>query len=693
MQLIKNNPYRQLGLLVGATAKQENNHKTKINQYLDAEHEVPAQYIEFGFSYLGEIERTTQSISLAMANLTLGEDRISSALFWFWNGNPITDEAAFDALRDGDIETAYQIWDKLITETNEEGKRYWKPISLKNFSAYHNCSLINFLKADGNLQNAVIGKLYFLQSDLIDNFISTIVDGTHKTTSKELQLVFLNQLHSEIEKNKTISFEKFIKILNTHDFLAKQDFLKVILGKPLNQIEQKIEIAKNARKVNKTNAAKAGQELFESTSNDLIQLKSIIGSNDIKYTSIADKVANEILQCSIDYFNEEQEQDSNVDFIGTAMKLAQLADKLAIGSLTKDRIKDSIETLEDMKDREVSRAIDFLESVKEAYETNDRQIRAEVRNIERTDTLIIAGYKSINWSAVEDNIKNSIDWQKVNELLVEILSDKNLKKIKESDDAEQKKTFLELINWIKDNSLRSSTISAIIDKYKKIPPKLPFKILSSDITNTDKDSNPLPITNPLYKKHTRYVGMKINVECYENKTITIYKKYIGTNGKLSFNDKVSPKGFTNSTLATIYTNTKVIDLSGWGNSNSCTYEIGKHRIELYVDEFMIHSKEFIVDLAPSEKLEIELKKAEDKLKEIKNNHYFKSELESANSEMNVIQEFKLFRSRSTKQMQISEQQRKIASIQEKAISEKERLIEQQNKIIFKIKSDIQNAEY
>ena len=34
---------------------------------------------------------------------------------------------------------------------------------------------------------------------------------------------------------------------------------------------------------------------------------------------------------------------------------------------------------------------------------------------------------------------------------------------------------------------------------------------------------------------------------------------------------------------------KVIDLSGWGNSDSCTFEIGKHRIELYVDEYLIHT--------------------------------------------------------------------------------------------------------
>ncbi|MBK6977137.1 MAG: hypothetical protein IPH28_08595 [Cytophagaceae bacterium] len=54
--------------------------------------------------------------------------------------------------------------------------------------------------------------------------------------------------------------------------------------------------------------------------------------------------------------------------------------------------------------------------------------------------------------------------------------------------------------------------------------------------------------------------------------------------------------------------TKSIDFLGWGNKDKCTYDIGVHRIEVYVDEYLIQSKEFTVDLAPSEKLEIELKR-------------------------------------------------------------------------------------
>ncbi len=45
-------------------------------------------------------------------------------------------------------------------------------------------------------------------------------------------------------------------------------------------------------------------------------------------------------------------------------KLTKLADSIAVGKLTKDRAKDSLATLADMKDREVNQAIAILNSIK-----------------------------------------------------------------------------------------------------------------------------------------------------------------------------------------------------------------------------------------------------------------------------------------------------------------------------------------
>ncbi|MBL0235678.1 MAG: hypothetical protein IPQ02_03420 [Saprospiraceae bacterium] len=305
--------------------------------------------------------------------------------------------------------------------------------------------------------------------------------------------------------------------------------------------------------------------------------------------------------------------------------------------------------------------------------------------MEQTDILIKMGHKTINWDAVEDNIKNSIKWTGVNDLLDEILSDKSLNKIKQSNKIELKKEFIELANWTKEHSLKKSTITTILEKYKRIPPNLPFKILSSEITNTDN--------KPLYTKFIRYVGVKLKLEVTENKTVELYIKYINPTGSLKRNAKISPNGYSRSQIEKLTTLTKEINFSGWGNADECTYDIGKHRIEIYVDEYLIHTKEFVVDIAPSEKIEKQLREAEAKLKEFKQKVYLQSEINSAKNELIEINKFQLFRGSSEKQRQITNQQNKINELQKRSEKEKSNDIKNQEVKIEKLKSELLEAKY
>lgn len=454
MNLIKNNPYRTVGLLVGATAKEQTKQISRLKKYIEAEQDPQD---DFSFPALGEFHRTIDSVEEAASKLNLDNDKINAALFWFWNGNPITDEAAFENLKSGDIEAAYEIWDKLITKTDEEGKRFWKPVTEKNYSAFHNCSVLNIIRSNGNLHNAIVASLYFLESDLVNKFVSSVADETHKTSKKELQLIFLNQLHSDLEANKKASLPKFLEILNKQEFVAKQDFMKGFVQKPIEQIEHKIETAKNKRKASKADGAKAGQELYTGTASDLTQLKSIVGATDLKYTSISDKVANEILQCSIDYFNDSQEKDSSSDYAETAMKLAKQADSLAIGKLTKDRVKDSIETLAEMKDRELSEAIAVLQSIKAAYEEACRQIDKQVDELQYETFGGFGGSQplripkpnvSINWSKVEEMKRNCLAWDKVTEVIREAIPSQNVDRIKRASNTTKVSEYKSLVNFL-----------------------------------------------------------------------------------------------------------------------------------------------------------------------------------------------------------------------------------------------------
>ena len=107
MKLIKTNPYRTIGLLVGAKAAEQARQINRLKMYLEAEQEPQG---DFSFPILGKINRTVDSVTEASSKLNLDTDRLNAALFWFYKGNPITDEPAFDALKDSDFQTAIDIW-------------------------------------------------------------------------------------------------------------------------------------------------------------------------------------------------------------------------------------------------------------------------------------------------------------------------------------------------------------------------------------------------------------------------------------------------------------------------------------------------------------------------------------------------------------------------------------------------------
>ncbi|MEZ4986233.1 MAG: hypothetical protein R2795_14535 [Saprospiraceae bacterium] len=95
---------------------------------------------------------------------------------------------------------------------------------------------------------------------------------------------------------------------------------------PLHKIESQIETCKKKRKANKGNAYEFGLKLYTNTKDDLILLKSILSTNDLKYKALADQLANEIMQCGIDYFNESQENNSRDNYLESSQKLTKLAD-------------------------------------------------------------------------------------------------------------------------------------------------------------------------------------------------------------------------------------------------------------------------------------------------------------------------------------------------------------------------------
>ncbi len=347
MTPILKNPYRVIGVLAGSSAKEELNKTKRLKMFLEADQEPDEDY---SFPALGQLERTPGIVDTAKARLNLNNDRVNAALFWFYNGRAITDEPAFDALKDSNEWQAVEIWSKLTSTTD---------VSPRNCSAFHNLSNIKLSKAFTGavdidlLEEGLALKLKFLDSDYYEDFIKIIADETYKTSKEELQKLFLRQVQEEIDRSGKLTSLKYLEIINKLTFSAKEAYLKEVVQKPIETIEKKIEETRARRKKSSTLGITLGKELFLHTQPVLQLIKNILGNSDIKYISISDKVSDEILQCGIDYFKTNQ--NSNIDPGNDTADLFRKAKSLAIGNIAKQRCQENIDNLQDWIDEKPER--------------------------------------------------------------------------------------------------------------------------------------------------------------------------------------------------------------------------------------------------------------------------------------------------------------------------------------------------
>lgn len=350
MKAVLDNPYRIVGLLVGASAKEQDRQIKRLKQYIEAEQDLSHED-DYSFPYLGDLTRTSESVDNAAAKLHLDSDKLSAALFWFYSGNPITDEPALDALKDSRTLLAASIWLKK-TASGE--------VTEKNCSAFQNLSTLLLCQSLQNnqlnetvLEQGIRMKLQFLDSDFVGKLKFKATDETFKVTRREIQLAFLNTLYQELEQENKITYIQWIDILSKQKFSAKEFYLNNFIQRPIEQIEKTIESVETERKANKSNTNKIGNELYLSVENELKQVQSVLGTNHIKYTSVADKVAEEMLLCGMDYFSLYR--DTETDPSDISMDLFTKANNIAIGSVAKQKCQENIESLQKWIDDKLER--------------------------------------------------------------------------------------------------------------------------------------------------------------------------------------------------------------------------------------------------------------------------------------------------------------------------------------------------
>ena len=310
MEIITQNPYRQIGVYANSPKKDQLANENKLKALLKVGKQVPFPLDLEGF--LSPIQRTSESVADAQAKLTLPKDQMHYAQFWFVNVTPL-DKVAFNKLTSGDMDGAIEIWGRQNNASSLQNRIVCKLI-VKDYGA-----AISFAE-----------KLY---SQYKQPFVTAILGDTALVSTDTLAYDFLDTLSGEVGLNTILP-----SVTNAE---WKSHLSSKAIDPLIAQLQSAVETAKAARGKGPDARRKAGEKLMMETKPLIKQLKTLLPTSDIRCQTIIDKVGIEILQCGIDYYNDSEDTDK----VHKAMQLQSYALSIVVGEMAKERCNENVDIL------------------------------------------------------------------------------------------------------------------------------------------------------------------------------------------------------------------------------------------------------------------------------------------------------------------------------------------------------------
>ena len=218
-------------------------------------------------------------------------------------------------------------------------------VSSKNFSNIKNLSVLflsltangGTLEQDYLLKGVALANKCFSEEHIEE--YSKLVAGDRYVYDADKALRFyissvIDSLKQYLDKPAGISTGKLIRTFSDYPVEAKQYINSRFLAKPIQNIEKEIESALAARRSSPSSAVEAGKSLVEVTKSDFEFLKEVLGTSNYQYQSIADKLANEVIQCGVDYFNATKNDEAG-------LSLYQYGCLIAASSATRQRANEN----------------------------------------------------------------------------------------------------------------------------------------------------------------------------------------------------------------------------------------------------------------------------------------------------------------------------------------------------------------
>lgn len=357
MEIIKLNPFRVLGLPIEATEKEILKQKSKIQAYLNVGKPIDG---EFDFPLLGQISRDQESLNHAISQLEMNADKVRYALFWVSGKSPDA-KVVFEHLKLGDKVKAMSIMERMTVNRAITSQTLIAAFNLSTLLIYDSLSEVSIDYA--KLGEGLSLKIKVIRSEHFDGLLKSVV-GENSVFSREklveiTLITVCDELLSRIKSPQSFDLKNIESVYLNLDHSDQQILKKNLSKEFINSIEHEIERARQGRESEAKSAISLAGKLVEATTRDVERLQSILGVDDYRFSDLSDKLAVELLQCGIDYFNEFRE--TATDPSGEVLKLFQIAQSYALGSISIDRINENIEGIKewisDKPEREKNRKI------------------------------------------------------------------------------------------------------------------------------------------------------------------------------------------------------------------------------------------------------------------------------------------------------------------------------------------------
>ena len=307
---------------------------------------------------------------------SLPKDRVAAGLFWFMSITKF-DEIALNHLRNGDKDSAISILRKKPT-----------------VSACINIAIINLLEEKWG--TALYYYTYLLNSEeRRQELLALLTENIGNVTEKEIVSIFVDNL---LLYNTTINWMDFLlqheveiqgEIKPIGNFYLTSNvyeiFKKRITTNTLKDIEQCLNTAFSVKKEDPKANINAARTLETKSKILLRSLRACMGKDNKKYITLSDKIANQILNNCIDYYNYEKNDPNRAREI---VALLRYAFRTAEGQLVKDRCKKNLDIIkeecESLLPSEIEVENKIIDSLIGEFKTKQSLSDSHITNLEST---------------------------------------------------------------------------------------------------------------------------------------------------------------------------------------------------------------------------------------------------------------------------------------------------------------------